>query len=622
MGDTGPELYNLSLRLEARLGVPALICVNGKAALHKRWQVDPFTRPDVVRNRLRRHRGHVGTVMGAGLVGIDLDTYKPEGAETHRMLIELGWLPPTASQRTQSGGLHLLYRYDPDLWEIGCGDFSKVAGPDGTLFPGGAEWKGTGGYLVVYDWDETAVTDIHSALVEALGGRCRDRATGPTELHPKTLEACALLEEHFGGHHRVPAIGNDGTPYVKLTRPGKDSSGGSSVSIGERREGTSFFHTPNWLPFAHLQVVDLWELRQMAGVDLGPKIVVPLSSANLRTFVPAAQVRSERLTWLWKDHIPAGQLVLIAGYEQLGKSSAMVWVGARLTRGDLPGDFESQPMDVCYVSAEDDAEHILKPRAEAAGADLDRFYLLNPQPKAEGYSIDAVRELNPGLVVFDPWSVFMPLPVGSSGNDEIPLRKAMQPFAEMASEGISVCGVRHFRKGSGGDNPQDVVLGSKAWVAAARATVFFVPDPNYRDEPRGLIFPRGNLTRPVPGTCYRLESTDVALDDSTVDSVPVFTLAGGTTITLDEALGPRQTPSARSEAETFLVEALSGGRVPYETIVAAAGEAGISLMTLRRAKKSLGVTFEYEGAGTDRVTYWLIPGKKDDQDDQDDQKKE
>jgi RecA-family ATPase len=90
--------------------------------------------------------------------------------------------------------------------------------------------------------------------------------------------------------------------------------------------------------------------------------------------------------WLWNNHLPAGQLVMAAGYEKLGKSTALIWIGARLTRGDLPVDFQGEPLDVCYVSAEDDAAHILKPRIVAAGADVDRFYVLNPDPKAEGFS--------------------------------------------------------------------------------------------------------------------------------------------------------------------------------------------------------------------------------------------
>ena len=78
----------------------------------------------------------------------------------------------------------MLYRYDPAVWEVGCGDFAKTVGPDGTPFPGGAEWKGAGGYLVVYGWDDTPIADIHPDLAAVLN-------TKPVILTPaRPLEPC------------------------------------------------------------------------------------------------------------------------------------------------------------------------------------------------------------------------------------------------------------------------------------------------------------------------------------------------------------------------------------------------------------------------------------------------
>ena len=39
-GDAGSDRYELSLELERRFGVPPLVCVNGKAALHKPGSTD------------------------------------------------------------------------------------------------------------------------------------------------------------------------------------------------------------------------------------------------------------------------------------------------------------------------------------------------------------------------------------------------------------------------------------------------------------------------------------------------------------------------------------------------------------------------------------------------------
>jgi hypothetical protein len=549
--------------------------------------------------------------MGHGRVGLDFDVYKVEGKETFEQFSHAGWLPSTATQHTPSGGLHLLYRYDAEAYHVGCGSF------------GGAEWKGTGGYLVLYGFDETPIAELHPKLLARIGSRRSDEAISgqhPRDLDARTRESVQLLEDHFGGHDAELRHNAEGKAYVVMTRPEKDAHDGISVSVGESTDGVAYFFTPNWPPFRMHQSVDMFMLRQMAGMA-GPTISVTPQSEWLSAYSRVEQIRSERQVWLWKDFLPAGQLVLAGGFEKLGKSTALVWICARLTRGDLPGDFKDRPQDVLFISAEDDAPHILKPRIVAAGADQSRFYVLNPDPKAEGYSMAAVRDLHPALVVYDPWSVFLDLRAGATEHGEIAIRNALQPFAELASEGTTVCGIRHFRKGSPGDNPFDVMIGSRAWTAACRSVLFFTPDPSHPDEPAGLLYARGNLARPVPGSCYALISTPVLLDDGNTDDVPLFKLTGTTTITLDEALGPRQTPTERAKAEQLLTETLSSGRVQVERINALAGEKNVSTRTLHRAKKDLGVVSEYEGTGRSRVTYWRLPDK-DCQDGQDCQEKE
>jgi hypothetical protein len=198
---------------------------------------------------------------------------------------------------------------------------------------------------------------------------------------------------------------------------------------------------------------------------------------------------------------------------------------------------------------------------------------------------------------------------------EVAIRQALQPFAELTADGGTVCGIRHLRKSGPGDNPYDAVLGSRAWSAAVRAMLFFSPDPAHRDEPYGLMFPRGNLSRPGGGSCYSLEPTQVELDDGNVGEVPVFTLTGGTSISLDDALNPSRA-TAKGDAEKFLTETLASGRVEFEQLVDLAEKQNISLKTLRRAKKDLEVRSDYEGSGKDRVTYWRLSSDQDGQDGQ------
>lgn len=147
--DAEIDLVRISLWTEQELGVPPLIRLAGKAPLDRDWPNGPRIDPDVWRAKLVGHKGNVGALTGGGNVVYDFDLYKPEGTETYRMLAASGLLPPTVACTTGRGGLHLWYDYDPAEVEVGCGSFAGVIIPNGRPLPGGAEWKGDGGFVVV-----------------------------------------------------------------------------------------------------------------------------------------------------------------------------------------------------------------------------------------------------------------------------------------------------------------------------------------------------------------------------------------------------------------------------------------------------------------------------------------
>jgi hypothetical protein len=103
----------------------------------------------------------------------------------------------------------------------------------------------------------------------------------------------------------------------------------------------------SWPPFEQGQVLSLHELRVLAGVG-GPKVAIPAAPSP---FVRAVGLKTSVQRWVWNDLIPAGELTTAAGREKLGKSTALVWVAARLTKGELPGHLEGVCADVLFVSA-------------------------------------------------------------------------------------------------------------------------------------------------------------------------------------------------------------------------------------------------------------------------------
>ena len=94
-----------------------------------------------------------------------------------------------------------------------------------------------------------------------------------------------------------------------------------------------------------------------------------------------SDIRMTATRWLWEDGphcwIPMGALVGLGGREGVGKSTVCAHLLAKVTKGELPGDFYGTPKGVIIVSTEDDWSATIKPRLVAAGADLDRVFQVN-----------------------------------------------------------------------------------------------------------------------------------------------------------------------------------------------------------------------------------------------------
>lgn len=112
-----------------------------------------------------------------------------------------------------------------------------------------------------------------------------------------------------------------------------------------------------------------------AGYTLGDLQPIDLTPSGHRfTFVPASRVAAERVDWLIDCWLPRRSLTLLAGREGLGKSTIAVDLAAQATRGELDN---RTPMRVLYLSTEDSRSMTVRPRLEAAGADLDQVGFLD-----------------------------------------------------------------------------------------------------------------------------------------------------------------------------------------------------------------------------------------------------
>ena len=92
---------------------------------------------------------------------------------------------------------------------------------------------------------------------------------------------------------------------------------------------------------------------------------------------PLSSYTEKKLEWLWPNWIPIGKITVAGGKTKVGKSQFGLWLIARVTKG-IPfpssqfvgGATLPKPKRAILMTAEDDIEDAVVPRALAADADL------------------------------------------------------------------------------------------------------------------------------------------------------------------------------------------------------------------------------------------------------------
>lgn len=330
-------------------------------------------------------------------------------------------------------------------------------------------------------------------------------------------------------------------------------------------------------------------------------------SASMRAVtLRMTDVRPERVSWLWPARIPFGKLTILDGDPGLGKSMAALDIAARVSRGDaMPcggrGDLNA-PAGVVLLSAEDDPADTIRPRLDAAEADAARVVLLRAVALAtEGRpsermvtvaDLDAIeaaaRDTEARLVVVDPLMAYLPSERDSHRDQDV--RGALAPLAELAARlRVAVLVIRHLNK-SGGGKALYRGGGSIGIIGAARSGLLVAPDP---DEPDGgrriLAVTKSNLAALPSALAYH-----IGLEGD----VPRVVWEGTTEHTADALLAASldgEQRGAQEEAKAFLREILAEGPIPAKEGQRQGKEAGISEMTLRRARTALGVRVRHVG---------------------------
>jgi putative DNA primase/helicase len=247
---------------------------------------------------------------------------------------------------------------------------------------------------------------------------------------------------------------------------------------------------------------------------LGMVEVQPDHGLELRR---VSDIAARQVQWLWLGRIPRGKVTMLAGHPGLGKSQLVLAIAAIVTTGGrLPVDgTRAENGSAVILSAEDDAEDTIRPRLDAAGADLARCQVIGAVrdrrnggcETRRGFSVlDDLPLLatelagigDAALVVIDPITAYLGA-IDSHRNAEV--RAALAPLAELAAQyRVAVLAVSHLRKSLDGEAILRV-SGSLAFVAAARAAYIVTRDPGdatrrfptkSEERPEGLFLRSGD----------------------------------------------------------------------------------------------------------------------------------
>ena len=335
-------------------------------------------------------------------------------------------------------------------------------------------------------------------------------------------------------------------------------------------------------------------------------------------------VEVEQIEWLLYPFIPYGKVTIIQGDPGEGKTTMVLQIIAKLTRGEpifpvtdttmktkekrsdevdsgndgLDGEDNMQeqssmsPVNVIYQTAEDGLGDTIKPRLLAAGADCSKVMVIDDSDQlltmADVRLEEAIVQTKAKMVVLDPIQGFLGADVDMHRANEIrPLMKRIAVLSEKYHCAVILIG--HMNKNSNGKSSYRG-LGSIDFQAAARSVLIV---GRVKDEPevRVVCHTKSSLAPEGTSIAFRLDKNNG------------FEWIGEYDISADELLNGDGRGQKSQTAKKFLLEILANGGMTQKKIAEEAEARGIKSKTLWNAKREL----EIDSVKRGKQWYWMLP---------------
>lgn len=558
----------------------------------------------------------------------------------------LGWsfdTPETYTVRTPRGGLHLYFvaenfpttGYAPGRKRC-VGEHIDTRGKGGyVLLPPSVTEHGT--YEVIDDRDPVAMPQW---LVDKLAPTAKPRKNANIKLDtPGAIDRVRRMLQAYvrRGHVAVEGEGGNNCTF-HLACEVLDAGLSSDCAYEALAQHWNGECRPPWSPEELREIVENAERYQQN--EPGSKAhAAPSEAFALVAEKSDLDIIGERFseispkneTWLWQDRFPAGSISLLAGHGDVGKTTILLDIAARITTGKgWPDGAEMQkPGRVIYLSGEDSPHKVLVPRFMAAGGDRNRIFNVRGIKAGDDGKSERLFSLQedlaklshlirkfgkPDVVIFDPLSSYF----GDADTwRQSAVRAILTPIAIWCdANNIAVIGNSHLGKAKGG-NANMKLLDSIAIANMSRSIYMAGRDP---EEPGKRLFipTKGNNGPEMRGLSYRLKPKMVPGDDGELVRTSCVEWSDDEVeSTADEMLhhaegGKTRRSTQADEARAcalWLKEVLEReGCQPVKMVMLAANAEGFKSTLVDRARRQLGIVM---GKAADGTTTMQLPGVSD-----------
>ena len=294
-----------------------------------------------------------------------------------------------------------------------------------------------------------------------------------------------------------------------------------------------------------------------------------------------SEVQSQEIEWLWYPFIPYGKLTIIQGDPGDGKTTMVLNLAAKLSKGEaLDENMKvTEPVNVIYQTAEDGLADTVKPRLELAGADGERIIVIDESDKSlsmvDERLEEAIVRTGARLLILDPIQAYLGGGMDMNrANEARDMTKKLGALAEKTKCAIILIG--HMNKASG-NKAAYRGMGSIDFFAVARS-VLLVGRVEGETNTRAVVQIKNNLAAFGHPKAFALSEEG-------------FQWIGDYEITVDEVLGGIAPKANKMELAKQMLRELAETQsaVLSNEIFDRADELGISKRTLENAKKELGI---------------------------------